>query len=117
VRGKRDAGKNGDNSQQKCSSGFNGGQEGDVYEKCKKESPFLPIVPILRIAESITYAESMRDWGSNPPPATNRINHLHKNVQNRAGTDFVPLFCSVRFTGPLYWKQGKKPETRMQIVF
>jgi len=36
----------------------------------------LPIVPFSRIAESITYVESMRDWGSNPPPATNLINKL-----------------------------------------
>ena len=35
----------------------------------------MPILPIARIAESITYVESMRTWGSNPPPATPPIPH------------------------------------------
>jgi len=45
-------------------------QNGKCKKSVRKESPFLPIVPISRIDESITYVELRRDWGTNPPPAT-----------------------------------------------
>jgi hypothetical protein len=63
--------------------------------KCKKEFPFAPIGPISRIAESITYVESMRDWGSNPPPATNLFQPLTLKRQNCEGTISFP--CSIPF--------------------
>jgi len=36
--------------------------------------------------------------GSNPPPATNLFNHLHRLVKIAKERIFVPLFYSVRFS-------------------
>src|SRR5579864_7025185 len=41
-----------------------------------KDLPLSPVWPFWPIGKSITYVESMRTWGSNPPPATNLFNHL-----------------------------------------
>jgi hypothetical protein len=41
-----------------------------------KKSPFSPFLTFRTIVESIRSAESMGDWGTNPPPATNAIIEL-----------------------------------------
>jgi hypothetical protein len=47
------------------------GKRAGMYWICTVEAPFEPFSPFLPIVKSISYVESSRMCGSNPPPATN----------------------------------------------
>jgi hypothetical protein len=78
-----------------------------------KELPLSPFWPFWPIGKSITYAESMRTWGSNPPPATNSklfpfngFQSGDKKLNERLALDSLSL--SQTLSGLIWQSKGRK---------
>src|SRR6266851_2316837 len=65
-----------------------------------KELPLWPFLAFRTIIESASCTESMSDWGTNPPPATNLIllNHQGQRVFRWPFFLFIP--CSTVQNSP-----------------